>query len=298
MRTIRMGSPESAILIHHDAKSPPPPEAMLQELGAALVTPRVSAAWGDFSLVEAMRYGINYAREHIDFDWFVMLSGQDYPLRPLDVSEEELRRSSYDAFVRASPVDDGPYAHRYYLRYWKFPSFPYTHRLPRLLIRLLQKSRQLLNQKCHWIRIQPGSKGAPSRVGVGLIGHPFSSTFVCHKGSQWVTLSRRAIDYLCRFEVDRPEVLNHYRRTFIPDESYFQTILCNASELRVCDDHRRFILWDDAKLAHPITLSMTHFDSMVHSGKDFGRKFEMAIDSEILDALDKVVLTTRHPRFA
>jgi hypothetical protein len=298
MRTIRMGSPESAILIHHDAKSPPPDDSVLRELGAVSVKPRVSATWGDFSLVEAMRSGIHYAREHIDFDWLVMLSGQDYPLRPIEKSEEDLRRSPHDAFVRASPVMSGPYAFRYYLTYWKLPRFSYTHRVPKPLYRILEISRDLVNRKCRRIRIQPGQNGAPARLGIGIFGHPFSCGFVCHKGSQWLTLSRRATDYLCRFEIDRPDVMDHYRQTLIPDESYFQTILCNASELRICDDHRRFILWDDVKLAHPVTLSMKHFHAMVQSGKDFGRKFDMTVDAQVLDALDSVVLASRHSESA
>lgn len=298
VRTIRMGSPESAILIHHDVKAAPPAEYLLKQVGASLVAPRVSATWGDFSLVEAMRNCIHYARAHIDFDWFVMLSGQDYPLRPIVESENDLRRATHDAFVRASPVMAGPYAFRYLLRYWKLPRFPYAHRVPHPLTRVLQTSRELVNRKCKWIHIQPGHNGAPSRVGVGIFGNPFSSTFVCHKGSQWLTLSKRAVDYVCQFEMDRPDVMAHYRRTLIPDESYFQTILCNAGELRICDDHRRFILWDDAKLAHPITLSMKQFDAMIQSGKDFGRKFDMATDAEVLDALDRVVLASRRPELS
>ena len=298
IRTIRASSPESAILLHHDAKSPPPAESLLEQSGARLVTPRVAATWGDFSLVEAMRSCIHYALAHIDFDWFVMLSGQDYPLRPIAQSEDDLRQCQYDAFVRASPVTAGPYAFRYYMSYWKLPRFRYMHRVPHPLTRILEASRDFVNRKCKWVRIQPGQNGAPPRVGIGIFGHPFSAGFVCYKGSQWMTLSRQAVDYICRFEVDQPNVMEHYRRTLIPDESYFQTILCNAGELRICDDHRRLILWDDVKLAHPITLSMKHFHTLVESGKDFGRKFDMVVDAEILDALDSVVLANRNPQFA
>lgn len=298
VHTIRRGSPQSAILIHHDAKSPPPPESLLEQLGARLVVPRISATWGDFTLVEAMQNCIHHARAHIDFDWFVMLSGQDYPLRPLEESEDGLRHAPYDAFVRASPVTAGPYAFRYYLRYWKLPKFRYTHRVPKALTRILETSRNIVNRKCQRIRIQPGQNGAPPRIGVWIFGHPFTSEFVCHKGSQWLTLSSRAVDYLCQFENDRPDITAHFRRTLIPDESYFQTILCNASALRTCDDHRRFILWDDAKLAHPVTLSMKHFHAMVQSGKDFGRKFDMTVDAQVLDALDSVILANRHSESA
>lgn len=290
LQTIRAGSPGSAILVHHDAKSLAPDESALRGLRAQLVTPRISATWGDFSLVEAVLNSIAYALSTIDFDWLVVLSGQDYPLRPFPTFESELRNSSYDAFVKASPVSNGPYGFRYYMRYWKLPKIWYTHRLPRSIQKILGWSQKKLNQKNTWLRIQPGPKNTPTRLGIGIFNHPFSDTFVCHKGSQWFTLSKRAAAYLIQFGQERSDVLNHYRRTLIPDESYFQTVLWNAKDLQVCDDHRRFILWDDAKLAHPVMLTMQHFNSMIRSGKDFGRKFDMAVDGEVLDALDRVVL--------
>ena len=294
MKTIRIGSPLSAILLHHDAKNPAPDEEMLQRLNVQLVSPRISAAWGDFSLVDAVLNSVSYTLRAIDFDWLVVLSGQDYPLRPFSTLESELRNSPYDAFVKATPVSMGPYGFRYYMRYWKLPKMPFIHRLPSPIQEILGCAQKKLSQSKTWLRIQPGPRNTPTRLGLGIFGHPFSNTFVCHKGSQWFTLSKRAAAYLIQFGQKQPNILGHYRQTLIPDESYFQTVLWNAKDLRVCEDHRRFILWDDAKLAHPVTLTMQHYDSMIQSGKDFGRKFDMAVDAKVLDALDQVVLGPQH----
>ncbi len=81
-----------------------------------------------------------------------------------------------------------------------------------------------------------------------------------------MTLSRRASSYLVDFGKNNPGVLKYYRRTLIPDESYFQTVLYNSENLKVCDDNRRFILWNDASPAHPVTLTMQDFNAMISSG--------------------------------
>jgi hypothetical protein len=290
MEAIRIGSPRSAILLHHDARSPAPDEKTLQRIGVQLVTPRISPSWGDFSLVDSMLNSISFTLENNDFDWLVVLSGQDYPLRPFTKLESELRNSSFDAFVKATPVSKGPYGFRYYMRYWALPKTRYAYRLPKSIHKTLSWAQEKLNQSNTWLRIQPSPRNSPTRLGVKVFVHPFSSTFVCYKGSQWLTLSKRAATYLVQFGQERPDILSHYRRTLIPDESYFQTVLCNAEDLHVCDDHRRFILWDDTKLAHPVTLTMQHFDAMISSGKDFGRKFDMDVDAEVLDRLDEVVI--------
>lgn len=122
--------------------------------------------------------------------------------------------------------------------------------------------------------------------------HPFSDDFVCFKGSDWFILSHRAVGYLVAFGQKRPKVLEYYRRTFLSCESYHQTVLCNAKELKICNDNRRFILWPPAS-PHPETLTLKYLDAMVQSGKDFGRKFDTKADSAVLDALDLRVLGSR-----
>jgi len=86
--------------------------------------------WGDVSQLDALLGCITYALEKLDFSWLSVISGQDYPIRPLKVSEAELRNTSYDAFVKAARVENGPYRTRYYLRYRPLPRFRYAYRLP------------------------------------------------------------------------------------------------------------------------------------------------------------------------
>lgn len=289
IRTLRAGSPDSAILLHHDAKGEPPDETALLELGGIyLVKPRVFVEWGAASQLDALLASITYALQNLDFSWLSVLSAQDYPLRPLATFEAELRGSPYDAFVEAAPTPAW-FRARYYMQYRPLPRFRYANRFPRQLLSAMDWLCEQFNNRQSLFRIVGGPRDTPRRLGVRTMSHPFSNDFVCFKGSDWFTLSRRAAGYLLAFGQNRPQVLEYYRRTFLSCESYHQTVLCNAKELKICNDNRRFILWPPAS-PHPKTLTLHDLDAMAQSGKDFGRKFDTKVDSAVLDALDRIVL--------
>lgn len=288
LRTLRRASPTSHLLLHHDAKSTPPPQAKLDGLGVRLVQPRTSVRWGDISQVDAILASLEFAMAHCGFHWISVISGQDYPIRPLSIIEAELQSCPFDAFVKAAPA--GPYLGRYQARFWTLPRFRYSHRIPARVRITYGHARHWLNCRQSLVRIEPGLRGGPTRIGLFRPTHPFRDNFVCQKGSDWFTLSRKAVEYLLAFGREHPEVLAHYRHTFIPSESYFQTVLCNAKSLKVCDDNRRYIRWDHGATAHPLTLTIAHLSDIVQSGKDFARKFDADLDVAVMDRLDDVVL--------
>lgn len=288
LRTLRKGSPGAAIVMHFDAKREPPARRLLLDLDVLMVEPRVRVNWGDASQVDAMLATIDFAIANVDFEWLTLISGQDYPLRPLNEIEADLQTAGCDAFVRAGPA--GRYAYRYELRYWNLPPFRHAYLLPNTVRTSLVGLRRRLNAAQRLIRLEGGVRGTPARIGIRAATSPFDADFRCFKGSQWMTLNQRAASHLLQFTSKHPEILGHYRRTLVPDESNLQSVACNDKGLQVRDDHRRVILWDESRLAHPVTLTMEHFDLLTSSGKDFGRKFDMAVDHQVLDALDRVVL--------
>lgn len=289
LSTMRRSSMRGAIFLHYDAKREPPAHRILNDLEVIKIEPRLAVNWGDATQIDVMLQSVEFITKHVEFEWLTILSGQDYPLRPLPKIEQDLISADYDAFVRAGLA--GVYLPRYELQYLNLPTIGYAHLLPQRVRSLFARSRARLNQVQKLIRLEGGTRGTPARLGIRATRTPFNDDFKCMKGSQWMTLNRRAASYLLKFNREHPEVLKYYRNTVIPDESYLQTILCNNKSLRVKDDHRRFILWDEHRISHPVTLTLQHFDKVITSGKDFGRKFDMAVDPTILDALDRVVLS-------
>jgi core-2/I-Branching enzyme len=294
IRTLRTASPHSAIVIHHDAKSPLPDLSRVTEAGGLyFVEPRIDVIWGDYSFLDATLTSLRYTQQTLNFSWISIISGQDYPLRPLAAIENELSSAQYDGFIKALPATDQHYAFRYYMNYRILPRFRYAHRIPGYLRAAFQRATHAFNHCQSLLRIEGGVRGTPKRLGLRALTHPFSDNFVCYKGSDWFTVSNRAVSYLLWFERERHDIISFYRKTYIPSESYIQTVLRNCRELRICDDNRRFISWDSSGSSHPRTLTIQDLNAITRSGKDFGRKFDSHTDSSILDALDSIILDSR-----
>ncbi len=291
IRTLKSGSPNAAVVVHHDAKGDLPDfKATDIDSGIYVVTPRIAVTWGEFSLLEAILHSLRFISTQLDYDWVSMISENDYPATALHKIETELRETTFDAFIRSTPVTWNDYAARYYLQYFIVPRNPYAYRIPKFIRNLAYGLRRSINARQNYVHIEGGVRGVSTQMGVRYRAHPFDTSFVCHKGSTWFTMSRQAVHYLLDFETVKPEILRWYRRTWVPDESYFQTVLKNTQSLNVSNDHRRFIKWDTAHLAHPKTLTISDLSEILGSGMHFARKVDANIDCALLDELDRVIL--------
>jgi hypothetical protein len=107
-------------------------------------------------------------------------------------------------------------------------------------------------------------------------------------GSGYFCLPREVVKYVVDFVEKNPSVRSFFRRAFIPDEMFFQTILMNSHySSRISNDNKRYIKWKRSVGGHPEILTKSDFDNIKTSGKLFARKFDPSIDSEILNLIDQ-----------
>jgi hypothetical protein len=99
----------------------------------------------------------------------------------------------------------------------------------------------------------------------------------------------RSISYLRDFIQKNPRIIDHYRRTIHPDESFFSTILLNNHDLNLLNDDKRFISWKSHQSPNPEVLGVKDFDRIIASKQHFGRKFDINQDAEILNKLDHYI---------
>ena len=252
--TLRANSPEALIAVHHDPRVRP-----LGEVDALRIAPR-PIAWGHGSQLLAVLHALRTLRDRAE--WFVLLSGQDYPVRPVPEIEAGLRGA--DAFIQAAPVqpltwrrgEADEFARRYRMR-WR----PTSTRAAKLAARA--------DPLAH-VRTLPGG------TYLGLRAEPPLPPF---HGSDWFTLSRQAVDAV----LDAPQaLLDHFLHTIVPTEAFVQTVLANST-LRLNPDNRRYVRFDPGS-PNPRTLTLEDLDAALASGADFARKFD---DPVVLDALDR-----------
>ena len=65
---------------HHDFTSCDLPSALITS-NILMVTPHIRTEWGKFSLLDAMIMALQLLFSSQQPDWFVLLSGSDYPIK-------------------------------------------------------------------------------------------------------------------------------------------------------------------------------------------------------------------------
>ena len=283
--TLRRGSPAASVVVHHDDRRSVIDRNRLSDLGVRLIEPPSRGNWGDISLLSMVLRCLRWCLDHTEFDWLVLLSGQDYPVRPVAEIEQSLGGAAVDAFIETwpcrrpalrAPVDE--FSGRYFFRWRRMGSSTLVS-----LARAAPGRGRLVRT-----RIQPSG----TWVGIRGVRSPFGPGLVCHRGSDWFALSRTAAMAVDTFVRTRPDVLRYYSRTLHPTESFIQTVLANDASLRLSGDYRRFTMWDDPNQESPSVLRLEDLDAILASGCDFARKFDPTVDRAILDQLDRRVHST------
>jgi hypothetical protein len=285
-----MGNSHSHVVLHHDETSSHLDARPVGDMSNVHLMRPVPIAWGTFSWVEVVMRAIHWSLTHVDFDWLVLLSGQDYPIRPVPEIERFLATTEYDGFLKGFPLGSRPGTagedlQRYLYRYYGVPAPSRLRSRPGkdqgrggTVARRLREAQPMLS-----------FKRGPSGVYIGIrrLRVPFDDRFRWHRGSTWFTLSRRSLAALGQFARSNPRVMRYFRRMWIPEESFVPTVLLNQPNLRFCLDHLRYIRFGAGR--HPAILRIQDLEEVLSSGKHFGRKFDSRVDGRILDLIDERV---------
>jgi hypothetical protein len=297
--TLRAADPGAPIVVHHDQfRSPTPRLDDVSDVHVLISDEPI--VWGDLSL-EAARWRVfRWMLEHLDVDWVVLLSEQDYPIEPLPALHRRLAASRADAVVRVDRIDEldpelrEEFRRRYLYQYRSLPSTGLERRLPAPVRRATRWLRGAFFH--HVSRLQPYVRfyvtppelGLPTRVGMRARRTPFGPRLVPAYNDCWCALSRTALQRVVDFVDQRPDFVEYYRRTVIPLESATATILVNDPELTVENAALHAIRWSDRSSGRPDVLDARDLDYLLDSGASFARKFSER-DTDLLDALDRTV---------
>jgi hypothetical protein len=253
----RLAAPGTTFVIHVDRKTR---GSVYEEMVAGTrdldvsFVPRHVSHWGGFGHVLATLKCIEQlGRSGAEFDYAVLLSGQDYPLASNDAIAATLGESGGMSFMS----------------WWPLPHAPWGARggLERI-------------EDWHVITYRRWHLAVPLRRKLPGGMSPFGG------GAYWC-LSRRVVDYVQGFVATSPDYVRFFRHVLIPDELFFQTLIVN-SPLRdtVVDDNLRYIDW--TREPAPAVLTVGDLDAMLGSRKLFARKFDVTVDAAVLDRLDEL----------
>jgi Core-2/I-Branching enzyme len=280
VRTLRELSPSAPVLVHHDGRRAALDAGELRRLGATPVPPVPAVEWGRGSQLDMLLRCLAFAVRETAFDWLTILSGQDYPLRPLEQVERELAATAFDGYVEGHLVappawrrDGGDEFSRRYFYAWSRVREP-----TRAGRRAIAAARPLL-----------ALRDIPTGVLLGVRAPtPFGPALPCRRGSDWLTLSRRCTELVDAAAREQPGLVRFFRRTVLPTEAFPHTVLHAHPGLRLSGDVRRFTAWEPGS-PHPRVLGTADLDAMLASGADVARKFDASADGAVLDELDRLL---------
>lgn len=198
----KLSSEDCAFFVHIDKKSRIDQFSCIRGENVFFSDQRIPVYWAEFSGVDAILILIRQAlerREH--YDYLVLLSGSEYPLRSgryIHAFLEENRGLEFISMVKM-PAPGKPISRINTLR------FTSDKPVRRLAFRALAKVG--LAQRDYRKYLE------------GL--EPYS-------GITWWALSRNACEYILWFMEQNPHVENYFRYTHAPEESFFHTILGNS----------------------------------------------------------------------
>jgi hypothetical protein len=238
-------------------------------------------------LESALSLGYNYA---------VLLSGQDYPLRNAAKLEDELSHYDVWASVRPEMNDEGDCTSLENRRRYGSQWLRLTKSLPPKWLRGIDRAARDLriiriSNKEEWPGPLLTTYYQRDQLWWGLRSK--GPGVPLYWGSMWMSLSRAAMDVV----VSAPRsLISYFSRVPIPDEVCLQTILYNTKGLTFAGHDRRYIRWDDRQVwtgrsdstaGSPDILMSKDLEALLASGADFGRKFDDHVDSSVLDRLDE-----------
>jgi hypothetical protein len=287
VRRILALSPAGQVVLHHDGRTEPMAWSEPPGPRVHVIEPK-PMDWGGFTMVAATATALDYLEHHLPYDWCVVLSGQDYPVTDLAAWEDELSGSGAHYLLAAQKVNvDSQVPRRtlvkdeYYVRYayrWR----P-LGRFPTVAVAVVNRLAAVVG-------------AGPLLITRPFKGHqklgratktPFDDGWGCFKGSQWMAMSASAVHRILETMDRRPELARYYRTTLVPDESFFQSILCNEADLLARNHRLTYTVWAGSGSAHPKVLRLDDVAGAFDSGCAFARKFDMAVDAEALDFIDR-----------
>ena len=255
------------------------------------IIPNNGVMMGSFSIIQGLFDAISWLlSKKIKFDWLVNISGQDYPTQPLYKVEYFLEKTKYDGFIeyfdafsKQSPWNRRVVNSRYLYHYKHFQEYlsPWQRFMLKPIKHIVNNCQPLIRlDSCYGIT-----------VGVRSFHNLFNSNFTCYGGSYFSTISNDCAVYLNHFVQENPRIINYYKKTFIPEESLIQTILVNSKKFNLCNSNYRYTDFTNSRHGHPRILTDRDYSILTKDNIHFARKFDMKVDSEILDKLDRRIFT-------
>lgn len=241
------------IAIHFDASAPKESFAYIEEhLGnnpsVAFAKTRIKCGWGEWSLVQATLHAVEAAVDSFPrATHFYMVSGDCMAIKSASHAKALLDNDDCDYiesfdFFESDWIKTGMKEERLIYRHF-----------------FNERNNKTIFYNSWWAQRKLGlEREIPADLQIMI-------------GSQWWCLRRRTIEWIIDMTKTRPDVMKFFRTTWIPDETFFQTLVRHlVPEPEIRTRTLTFLMFTDYGM--PVTFYNDHYDLLLSQDFLFARK--------------------------
>ncbi len=293
----RLTEPWTTFYIHIDANKEIEPFKINIPKGNKVVflegKERMAGIWGDIGIVKATINAMKKCLQEIKPDVFILLSGQDYPLKNNQVIYEHFNKNWDVNYIDQYPMP---------VKIWENGGLK---RINRYKINKSQKRGHftflpsIFDQEFYSLETA-GKLSFLSKT--GKINHllnifqkrKFPSYLNPIGGSVYFALPSKTVESIIKFVDTHPDYLKYHIYTLSADEIFFHSIVGYLNEKKniKIEPSLTYVNWQKKNGPPPLTFEIGNFDELKEASNNylFARKFNMKLDQEILDKCDKELL--------
>ncbi|HLF51222.1 beta-1,6-N-acetylglucosaminyltransferase [Flavobacterium sp.] len=256
---------------------------------------REYGTWGDIGIVKATIAILSQIVKDNRTGYCILMSGQDYPLKNNPFISDFFETNYGANFIVTYPLPNrgwGAQGGLDRLNQYKvnlsnsrmdFVQLPSIFDAFFYKKQTIGKLKKLLKRK-HFSGL--------SKI---LLKRKLLKNIKPYGGSQWWAFPIETIKDILAFINSTPEYLKYHSDTLLPDEIFFHSILMYLKEKNeniIIKPSITHANWERKNTSLPVTYKKEDIEELkiVSNNKLFARKFDMAIDEEILSIIDENLL--------
>ena len=234
---------------------------------------KYSVHWGGVSILKCEMFLLKEALRSSDADYFHLISGQDYPIKPLSTFLEFFEKNKGKEFIRYANIPHARWDHYTFSRFQYY--YPYDY-----FGKTTEESKRIVNKIVEWQKRHGIKRRIPDHF-----EHLYGST-------QWFSITRKAVETLLDYTSRHPAFYRRARWTFASEEYYVATVLVNLLPKKDIERRDlRCIRWIRENGNYPANLGAEHFHVLAEQDANFfARKFEKPMSIPLIPLIDKYLL--------
>ncbi len=249
---------------------------------------RMITAWSDIAICKVTLLLLEeILKKFNSFNYCVLLSGQDYPIKSNEYIYNFYNSNYGQNFISISDIKEiWPEWQDRFERYnFHFPN----KRMNRGIYPLADTRFSTIRNFKHMFYLVKtvGLIPTVSTIFKSKRAHP---EYLIPKGggTWWALPVETAIDII-HYLKKHPDLMTYHAFTHVPDETLFASIVNKLRRPNQIQDTTTYTNWTQENVDSPVTFEREDLQELIYAGEGylFARKFDMDLDTDILNKLDE-----------